>query len=145
MTNSNGRVSSHATVTDPRYQFRKSKCIVVETYRKNGDPVRTPVWFVENGSKLFVMTREDSGKVKRIRNEPRTRVVPSSFTGEPKGVWVHAKAGFADRECSKIALGLMDRKYNILKWTHDLYSWILGRRYVVIELNLRGSEGVHNI
>ena len=35
--------------------------------------VATPVWFGEKDDKLYVMTRSDSGKYKRIRNNPQVR------------------------------------------------------------------------
>jgi uncharacterized protein len=131
------RSSDSLAASNHSSQFANSKCINLETYRQNGNPVRTPVWFVEKADKLFVITGLDSGKVKRIRNSPRTRVTPSSFAGEPRGDWVDATAGFANEIESKIALRLMNRKYNALKWAHDVYSWILGRRYTIIELTLR--------
>jgi general stress protein 26 len=49
------------------------KYISLTTFRKNGVGVPTPVWFGENGDKLYVMTRSDMGKVKRIRNNPAVR------------------------------------------------------------------------
>jgi len=117
-------------------QFGKAKCVNLETYRKSGEPVRTPVWFVEKSDMLFIMTGLDSGKVKRIRNNPRTRVAPSSFAGDPKGEWVDATASFADVDESKACARLMNRKYSVLKWVHDLYSWMLGRRHTIIALSL---------
>jgi len=47
------------------------KYISLTTFRKNGTPVATPVWFGEDGDKLYVMTRSDLGKAKRIRNNPQ--------------------------------------------------------------------------
>jgi PPOX class probable F420-dependent enzyme len=54
------------------------KYINLETYRKNGRGVRTPVWFVESGSDdgsiLDVRTSDDTGKYKRIRNNPSVQI-----------------------------------------------------------------------
>jgi uncharacterized protein len=41
------------------------------TYRKSGEPVATPVWFAEEGEKLYVTTDRISGKVKRLRHATR--------------------------------------------------------------------------
>jgi Pyridoxamine 5'-phosphate oxidase len=66
-------------------QFDHEKVISVETYRKNGEPVRTPVWFIKENGTLIVHTADTSGKAKRIRRNSKVRVAPSHFRGEPKG------------------------------------------------------------
>ncbi len=47
------------------------KYISLITFRKSGVAVPTPVWFVELNRKLYVITRNDSGKYKRIRNNKK--------------------------------------------------------------------------
>lgn len=47
--------------------------------------VPTPVWFGENDDKLYVMTRGDMGKSKRIRNNPQVRVAPCTIRGKVTG------------------------------------------------------------
>ena len=51
---------------------RSQKYISLKTFRKSGAPVETPVWFGEEDGKLYVMTRSDMGKTKRIRNSPKS-------------------------------------------------------------------------
>lgn len=48
-------------------QFAHQNYLNFETFRKSGGSVKTPVWFVQDGDKLFVRTANSSGKVKRIR------------------------------------------------------------------------------
>ncbi|PJC48171.1 MAG: PPOX class F420-dependent oxidoreductase, partial [Candidatus Omnitrophica bacterium CG_4_9_14_0_2_um_filter_42_8] len=48
--------------------FSEYKYINLETYRKSGKPVRTPVWFVLFDDLIYVITREKTGKVRRIKN-----------------------------------------------------------------------------
>ena len=50
-----------------------------------GAAVPTPVWFGEKDDKLYVMTRSDSGKYKRIRNNPQVRVAPCTMRGKITG------------------------------------------------------------
>ena len=54
--------------------IRGQKYISLTTFRKTGLAVPTPVWFGEMDGKLYVMTRSDMGKTKRIRNNPQVRV-----------------------------------------------------------------------
>ena len=49
----------------------QSTYVSIESYRKNGRAVPTPVWIVADGDKLFCWTLGNSGKVKRIRAKPQ--------------------------------------------------------------------------
>jgi uncharacterized protein len=73
-------------------QFEGENVISLETYRKNGEPVRTPVWFLEENGILYVHTDDSTGKVKRIRRNPKVRVAPSHFRGKPKAEYIDARA-----------------------------------------------------
>lgn len=101
-------------MTEKLNQFLKQKYINVETYRKNGEPVRTTVWFVIDGELIYVITRETTGKVKRIKNNENVKVVPSTFGGKPTGRWVSGKASFVDGEDAKKAIDLRNKKYGFM-------------------------------
>ncbi len=81
---------------DKSSQFTGEKYICIETYRKTGDPVRTPVWFVEENGELFVRTDSDTGKIKRIRNNPKVRVATCNARGTPNGSWIDGNARMLD-------------------------------------------------
>ena len=59
------------------------KYISLTTFRKTGAGVATTVWFGEQDGKLYVMTRSDMGKTKRIRNNPQVRVARPAPCVEP--------------------------------------------------------------
>ncbi|MFJ9852556.1 PPOX class F420-dependent oxidoreductase [Streptomyces sp. NPDC101150] len=59
----------------------RSPYVSLVTYRRNGTPVATPVWAVADGDELLVWTRDDSWKVKRLRNDPRVTVTPCDVRG----------------------------------------------------------------
>jgi uncharacterized protein len=73
-------------------RFEGEKVISLETYRRNGEPVRTPVWFLELNGVIYVHTDDSTGKVRRIRRNPRVRIAPSHFRGKPKADYVDASA-----------------------------------------------------
>jgi PPOX class probable F420-dependent enzyme len=75
--------------------LRRASYIDLVTYRKSGVPVHTPLWFAEHNGRLYVMTRSDSGKAKRIRNNPRVEVAPSSIRGKRTGRGIAATARIA--------------------------------------------------
>ena len=73
-------------------EIHGQKYISVATFRKNGTAVYTPVWFAEDNGKLFVMTRSDSGKYKRLRNNPDVKIAPCTIRGTITGPEFSAKA-----------------------------------------------------
>jgi PPOX class probable F420-dependent enzyme len=66
-------------------QLQAQKYVSLTTFRRDGTPVRTPVWFGREADKLFVMTRSDSGKYKRIRNNPQVRIAACTVRGTIAG------------------------------------------------------------
>ena len=72
--------------------FENQQFLTIETFRKNGAGVKTPVWFAQDGETLYVWTVASSGKIKRARRNPDVRIAPSKADGTPLGEWVAAKA-----------------------------------------------------
>lgn len=62
----------------------KERFVSLTTYRKTGEPVSTPVWIGRDREALIVTTPKASGKVKRLRNDPRVEMRPCSRTGQVK-------------------------------------------------------------
>jgi PPOX class probable F420-dependent enzyme len=87
------------------------KYMSLATFRKSGAAVRTPVWFGERDGKLYVMSRSDSGKFKRIRNNPRVKIAPCSMRGQVTGPEFEATARILPPAEGKHARDLVKRKY----------------------------------
>ncbi len=114
--------------------FTKQNYLVIESYRKNGTAVRTPVWFVEEGGVLYVWTLADSGKAKRIRRNGRIRIAPCTASGTPLGEWVEAQAeADASPEALAHVQALMRRKYGLA----FLFFRLLGRGRAYTALAIR--------
>ena len=95
-------------------QFAKQNYINIETYRKSGEAVRTPVWFVEEGGVLFTSTGAKSGKVKRLQRNPVVKIVPCSVNGAPRGTWMNANAEVvSDQTQMSHVESLMKKKYGL--------------------------------
>src|SRR4030095_7963329 len=95
------------------------KYMALTTFRRTGEPVRTPVWFAEAKGKLYVMTRNDSWKYKRIRNNPKVLIAPCTMRGTVTGPDVQATARILPREQWPVAKQLINRKY----WIARLPFW----------------------
>lgn len=114
------------------------KYINLETYRKNGQGVRTPVWFVErdkdDGSVLYVRTSDDTGKYKRVRKNPSVQIAPCDMRGTVKGKWIKGEARIAGEEEKLKAFKMLEKKYGLLyKMTRMFLS---SKNYVVIAIHV---------
>ena len=114
--------------------FARQKYLSIESYRKNGAAVRTPVWFAQEGETLYVWTQADSGKAKRIRREGRIRIAPCTASGALLGEWIEARAqADASPEALAHVQALMRRKYGLA----FLFFRLLGRGRAYTALALR--------
>ena len=104
------------------------------TFRKSGDAVKTPVWFAEHDGKLYVMTVEDSGKVKRIRNNDRVQIGPADQRGNPLGPTVEARARLLGLGEDQMAKEALDRKYGLTKAVFDFFGTLRGMKRAWIEI-----------
>ena len=122
--------------TEKLTQFAGQKYLNLETYRKTGAAVATPVWFAENAGVLYIYSLANAGKVKRIRNNPRVRVMPCDMRGKPKGEWIEAAARILDAAQAERAHRLLDKKYGWMKKLGGLYSKIMKRERAAIAIEL---------
>jgi PPOX class probable F420-dependent enzyme len=67
------------------------QCLLV-TYRKSGEPMPSPINFGLADGKLYVRTDGSTGKVKRLRRNPSSVLVPCGLRGKPVGAAVAATA-----------------------------------------------------
>lgn len=111
-------------------EIQGQKYICLTTYRKSGIGVSTPVWFAERDGKLEVKTRIDSGKSKRIRNNPNVRVAPCTIRGKVIGPEFAGKARILSKAESKPANDAINRKYFLAR----LSLWNSKNEYLEIEV-----------
>ncbi len=102
------------------------KYISLTTLRRSGAKVATPVWFGEDGDKLYVMTRSDMGKTKRIRNNPQVTVAPCTVRGKLTGPEFAALARILPPEEHVRVRQTINRKYwmarlPLIWWRTDTY------------------------
>jgi hypothetical protein len=108
----------------------------LESYRRDGRGVRTPLWFAEDGGALYTSTPAGSWKVKRIRRNPRVRIVPSTLSGNPLGEWVEATARLEEGPAAARTQELLIQKYGWQKKLINFFARLAGRKSVVISIHL---------
>jgi uncharacterized protein len=130
-------------------QFVEARYLNLESFRKTGVGVRTPVWFAQDsgspsgadfwpdgGGIFYVYSTPDAGKVKRIRNNPKVRVAPCSFRGNLRGAWVDARARLCDGAEAARGQDLLRRKYGWMKIAGDFFSRLRGRTQAVLAIHM---------
>lgn len=119
-------------------QLKGKPYINLETFRKNGLGVRTPVWFVQEGDTLFIRTDANSGKVKRIRNTGLVNIAACKMDGSLLGDWLPAQARqITDNDTAQKVDHLLDRKYGLMKKMFALTTAMQGIKYTVLEVKER--------
>jgi PPOX class probable F420-dependent enzyme len=86
---------------------------LLSTRRRNGSIARTPVWFAVEQGAVYVRTGATSGKIKRIRNDPRIEIAPCTLRGTPIGEPVDAVARVMTDADWAQPIKLLSRKYPV--------------------------------
>jgi uncharacterized protein len=112
-------------------ELQNQKYLSLATFRKNGLAVHTPVWFAEQNGKIYVMTRNDSGKFKRIRNNPTVRVAGCTIRGKITGPEFPGRARLLPAEDWPPARKLLAAKYWLMR-----LPFLWSKKNVFLEITL---------
>ncbi len=104
--------------------------ILLTTFRRSGVAVSTPIWFAERDGKLYAKTRNDSGKFKRIRNNPGVTVAPCTMRGKITGPEFSGTARILSADQWGEAQQAINRKY----WLARLPFWSKKNEFLEIEI-----------
>ena len=64
--------------------FAEVQYINLETFKKDGTKVTTPVWVAQQNNTLVVTTGKNAGKVKRIRNNGKAVIYTTNQSGSKR-------------------------------------------------------------
>ncbi len=103
-------------------QFLNKEYMRLETFKRNGQAVVTPVWFVVDNGTIFVRSYANSGKVKRMRNNSYVKIAPSDALGKPHDVTIEGTAIRVDGDKEIKISQLLYRKYGLKKMSFDLWG-----------------------
>jgi uncharacterized protein len=92
-----------------------TRYVSLVTYRKTGEAVATPVWFVVGAGRGNVYTGQKTGKLKRIMSDPRVQVAPCSLRGKVKGSYRSGVARVLDGSQVQPVRAAFASKYG-LQW-----------------------------
>ncbi len=109
--------------------LQHARYINFATWRKNGNEVRTPVWFAANNENtLYCFSAANAGKVKRLRHSKRSRIATCDARGRNLGKWIDSRAYLVSNipEIDQ-AYQLLRHKYGLQMAINNLFSWLSGR------------------
>ena len=98
-------------------ELGREKYLLLETRKRDGSWVGTPVNVVVEGGRGFFKSYDASGKAKRLRNFPEVRVTPCNYRGRVKGEAVAGRATLLGGESAEArrAEALLARKHPLLQ------------------------------
>ena len=94
--------------------LESEKYISLETYRKNEQAVKTPVWFVIKEGLVLIVTRDQTGKIKRVRHNQQVKFASCTIKGKITGEWMSGTATILNDEEIIQAVKLRDKKYGFM-------------------------------
>jgi len=95
----------------------RGQFVLLTTFRKSGQGVPTPVWYVLAGDdSAYFFTGPETGKAKRIRNNPRVEIAPCSARGKASGPAVAATVRLLGSHEADQANAMIRKKYGF-QWS----------------------------
>lgn len=89
---------------------------LLTTFKKSGESVASPLWFVVEGEAVYMTTRGKSWKVKRLRRNPQVTITWCNSAGTKYGKLYPAQASLVeDEEEFQRAVRGLNKKYGLKK------------------------------
>jgi PPOX class probable F420-dependent enzyme len=95
-------------------RFVRQKTVLVTTYRRDGRPVSTPVSLAVDGDHAYLRSFEKAGKTRRLHNNSRVEVAPSTARGRSTGPGIRATARRLEGAEARRAARLLAAKHPLL-------------------------------
>ena len=95
--------------------IRETKTVLLTTYKRDGTPVPTPVSIAFDHDRAFFRSFDKAWKTKRLRNNPRVELAPSTLRGKPLGPPIKAQAKLLAGEQASIAARALARRQRVLQ------------------------------
>jgi len=126
--------------------LERTTYLSLTTFRRDGRPVATPVWFALDGDSILIWTGANEWKAKRIRNNPNVMVAACDFKGQIRGSSLAGTGHLLGPTAAPRVHRLLNRKYWYVKPLYNtflllsrLVSGRLGGEAAYIEIRLSST------
>ncbi len=123
---------AEAAPTGSLEDLRGRKYCVLVTYRKDGEPVPSPVWFGTGNGKLYFQTGATAAKVRRINRTADVRVAPATSRGRPLAAPFVGAARVVPAEDEAAAERWLQANYGLGRRLYSLFGNRLANVYVEV-------------
>jgi PPOX class probable F420-dependent enzyme len=106
-------------MAEPLRDLARESYINLETFKRDGSGVKTPIWFAIEGDGLVFMTDGRSYKCKRLRRNDKVRFAACGMAGAIKGPWF-------DGTCRPIDDPAERKRAIAALASHYPFAWRLG-------------------
>jgi uncharacterized protein len=125
-------------------ELAEARFVSLESYRKDGSPVKTPLWAVDLDGDVAMWTGADSYKVKRLRRDPNARLARCNSSGKKiLSGWVEVDAEVHDDAPTlERVVAAMSKKYTWQVWLIRLtlpFRSRAGRQHVCLRFRRRAA------
>jgi PPOX class probable F420-dependent enzyme len=132
------RASRRAAEAATRGSFdalRGHKYALVVTFKRDGDPVPTPIWFgLDDDGRLYFRTGAEVAKVRRIRANPRVLVAPCTVRGKPLGPSIEGTARIVPAEKKEHAEAAIQSNYGLGRRLYEGVADAVGGEEAYVEV-----------
>ena len=120
--------------------LESSKTALLTTFRRGGEAVGTPLSIAVAGGKAYFVTASDSGKARRLADNPEVTLAPCTISGKVTGETVAGRARLlTPEERKRTAKGLL-KPTGGLFWSLTMYR-LQGKKMVLFEVAPVTSRG----
>jgi PPOX class probable F420-dependent enzyme len=109
--------------------------VLLVSFRRDGQPVPTPVWFASTSNALYARSEADAGKIKRIRRDSRVLVASCDRRGRPLGPAHDAKARVLAGGETLVAETALAGRYGMTRRIVERL-FFRGRQFAYLEVRL---------
>jgi len=124
--------------------FADAKYVSLRSFKRDGTPVDTPVWFAIVEGRIVIFTDGTSFKVKRIRRNAEVQLARCDFRGKLLGPWLPGRCRAVEGEPERIARAYdaLNEKYGLVMRFGTVLARLAGRakRRLILEVELDSAQ-----
>jgi PPOX class probable F420-dependent enzyme len=123
--------------------FADAKYVNLRSFKRDGSPVDTPVWFALVDDRIVIFTDGTSYKVKRLRRNPKVELARCDVRGGLLGPWLPGSCRIVEGEPELVrrSYDALNAKYGLMMRITTVVSTLAGRvkRRLILEATLDAS------
>ncbi len=103
------------SMTSSLEPLRRTKTILLTTYKRDGTAIGTPVSIAFDGERAFFRSYDKAWKTKRLRHNPRIEAAPCTVLGKPTGEAISGEARLLGGDDAAAAATALAHRHRVLQ------------------------------